>query len=196
MGLAVLTSCGGSGGRKDSTPVVRTERAGDPVESYGDSSERPAPVKSHLLPLRSSPAVRRAPAARVAGPFEAELALCVSETNALRSSAGLPALKRSAELEACAAAAAAEDHRSGNPHGHFQRTSGCELALAENELPRWLLPSQAGALAGVIRSGLAMMWDEGPGGGHHDNIVGAKYTDIGCGIFISGDSVTVVQNFR
>jgi len=191
-----LVSCGG-GGRKDTTPVVRTSRAGDPVESYGDSSERPAPVTSHLLPLRQSPALRRTPVARAEpGPYEAELVLCISETNALRVSEGLPALTRSPELEACAAEAAAEDHRSGTPHGHFQRTSGCDVALAENELPRWLLAAQPGALAGVIRSGIAMMWDEGPGGGHHDNIVGPKYREIGCGVFIGADSVTVVQSFR
>ena len=195
LGLG-LFGCGG-GGQRDTTPVVRTSRAGDPVESYGDSSERPAPVTSHLLPLRSSPALRRKPAARAEpGPYEAELVLCISETNALRVSEGLPVLKRSPELEACAAQAAAEDHRSGTPHGHFQRTSGCDVAFAENELPRWLLAAQPGALAGVIRSGIAMMWDEGPGGGHHDNIIGPKYREIGCGIFVSGDSVTVVQNFR
>ena len=44
-------------------------------------------------------------------------------------------------------------------------------------------------------AGIKMMYDEGPGGGHHDNMMG-KHTRLGCGIHVEGDEITIVQNFR
>ena len=40
-----------------------------------------------------------------------------------------------------------------------------------------------------------MMWAEGRGGGHYDNLAG-RYTQVGCGVFVQTDLVTVVQAFR
>ena len=40
-----------------------------------------------------------------------------------------------------------------------------------------------------------MMWAEGRGGGHYDNLAGG-YTQVGCGVFVQADRVTVVQAFR
>jgi hypothetical protein len=39
------------------------------------------------------------------------------------------------------------------------------------------------------------MWAEGRGGGHHENMRG-PYSEIGCGVFVNGNEVTVVQAFR
>ena len=39
------------------------------------------------------------------------------------------------------------------------------------------------------------MWKQGEGGTHYRNLVG-NYTELGCGIFVNGDEVTVVQAFR
>jgi hypothetical protein len=47
----------------------------------------------------------------------------------------------------------------------------------------------------VIEQGLAMMWAEGPGGGHFENMRG-RYVEVGCGVFVNGSEITVVQNFR
>ena len=38
------------------------------------------------------------------------------------------------------------------------------------------------------------MWAEGPGGGHHDNIAG-DYAEVGCGFYVDGTSVTMVQKW-
>ncbi len=43
--------------------------------------------------------------------------------------------------------------------------------------------------------GLAGMWAEGPGGGHYENMRG-PYTEVGCGVFVNGVDITVVQDFR
>ncbi len=123
-----------------------------------------------------------------------DLQLCVDETNRYRATLGLPAVRRSADLERCALTAARADHASGRPHGHFVDTKGCGIAFAENEIPRWPV-DYAGSTTQTIRKGLADMWAEGPGGGHFENMRG-KYTELGCGIHVEGGAITVVQNFR
>src|SRR5690606_31253499 len=125
--------------------------------------------------------------------WEAELVFCVEETNRYRAMLELAPLERSAALEAYAAEGARIDHESGQPHKHFSDTGGGGIAFAENEIPNWNV-SQLGSVEEVIRAGLAQMWAEGPGGGHHDNMAG-DYGTLGCGIHLAGGGVTVVQDF-
>ena len=35
---------------------------------------------------------------------------------------------------------------------------------------------------------------EGPGGGHYENMMG-NYASLGCGVYIQGDGITIVQDF-
>jgi len=125
--------------------------------------------------------------------WEAELVYCIDETNRYRGLADLPPLTRSAPLEAYAADGAEIDQESGEPHKHFLDTQGGGVASAENEIPRWPV-SMFGSVHNVIREGIDMMMDEGEGGPHHDAILG-PYQRLGCGIYRSGDIVTVVQDF-
>ncbi len=155
---------------------------------------RPSPGESQLAP---APPTRELPAPVSAAPGdkdEGDLDLCVRETNRYRRKLGLPQLRRSPELEACAAEGARSDHASGSPHGHFVSTSGCGIAFAENEIPRWPL-DYAGSVTETIKKGIADMWAEGPGGGHYENMRG-QYSELGCGIYVDGSSVTVVQDYR
>jgi hypothetical protein len=101
---------------------------------------------------------------------------------------------RDAELEKCALAGARSDHATRKPHDHFVRTAGCGISFAENEIPWWPM-SYGGSVKGTIEAGLRDMYAEGPGGGHHDNMIG-DYGSLGCGIHVEGDEITVVQNFR
>jgi uncharacterized protein YkwD len=137
---------------------------------------------------------RTPPAPATAPESESDLDLCVHETNRYRAKLGLPALTRAKDLEACAAEGARSDHASGQPHGHFVGTQGCGIAFAENEIPKWPM-DYAGSVSNTIRKGIADMWAEGPGGGHYENIRG-NYTELGCGIFVQGGAVTVVQDYR
>ena len=68
------------------------------------------------------------------------------------------------------------------------------ISFAENEIPRWPL-DYAGSVTATIKKGIADMWAEGPGGGHYENMKG-DYTELGCGIYVDGSSVTVVQDYR
>jgi uncharacterized protein YkwD len=119
-----------------------------------------------------------------------ELTFCVTETNRYRATLGLAALTRSNSLEAYAAVGAREDGLAHVPHQHFKSTNGGGIASAENEMNGF---NQS--LHGLIEQGLAGMWAEGPGGGHYENMRG-RYSQLGCGVFVNGNEITVVQDFR
>lgn len=128
------------------------------------------------------------------GPYAAELQACADTVNGFRAQRGLAPLARSAALEDFSAKAAANDGASGRAHGYFSQTRGGGVSRAENAIPGW--PIAGGGITKVIQDGTQMMWNEGPGGGHYENIVG-RYTEIGCGVFVTPQNrVWVVQNFR
>lgn len=126
--------------------------------------------------------------------YASELQLCIDQTNQYRASVSRPALARSSALETYADAAARNDGTAHVGHQHFTRTNGGGVAFAENEIPWWPL-NTLGSVRAVVEQGLAGMWAEGRGGGHHENMRG-PYTEIGCGVFVNGNEVTVVQAFR
>ncbi|HEY5928446.1 MAG TPA: CAP domain-containing protein [Kofleriaceae bacterium] len=119
---------------------------------------------------------------------------CVEETNRYRTGGGLPAVQRSAELEAFADDGAMIDH-AGEPHDHFIATSGGGIAFAENECPHWGLNAQGqGDMNKLVAACIAAFFSEGPGGGHYDNMMG-NYGSLGCGIYQAGNDVTIIQDF-
>lgn len=127
--------------------------------------------------------------------FESDLAFCASETNRLRATVGGAALARSTELEAYAANAARTDGLARTPHQYALSTNhGNGLSTAENELLYWNL-SFYKSVHDIIGQGLANMWQQGAGGIHYTNMTG-NYGEVGCGIFVNGDDVSVVQAFR
>jgi len=120
-------------------------------------------------------------------------AFCVDETNRYRAMDGHPAIERSAELEAYADEGAEYDHYA-SPHDHFGDTSGGGIAFAENECPHWDLSFGGGDLQQLVAQCIKAFYDEGPGGGHYDNMMG-DYAHLGCGIYIAGTDVTIVQDY-
>jgi uncharacterized protein YkwD len=127
-------------------------------------------------------------------PYERELQYCVDRTNGYRASVKLKALVRSAALERYADAAARNDGKAHKPHQYFKKTHGGGIAFAENAIPWWSL-SAIGSVQTIVDKGLAMMWAEGKGGAHYRNLTG-RYGSVGCGVFVNGDEVTVVQAMR
>ena len=131
------------------------------------------------------------------GKFDADKQFCLDETNRHRSANGKSALKRSSVLEVFADEGAQVDAQKKEPHSHFKAKNGGGVARAENEIPGWMgwtLDAFKDNRA-IIQKGLQVMMDEGPGGGHYENILGA-YTELGCGIYVNGKEVTVVQDFH
>lgn len=129
-------------------------------------------------------------------PLDADLQHCADVINAYRDSQSLPHLARSPALEAFAAIGACWDaHVPGTPHSHFKTKAYYQLTDAENELPNWPLGYYR-SIAAILDQGTKLMWDEGPGGGHYENMIG-DHTAIGCGIYIAADSgVWVTQDFK
>jgi len=78
---------------------------------------------------------------------------------------------------------------SHRPHDYFDRTDGGKIAMAENLLPWWSL-ARRGTVRNIVVDGLAFMWAEGSAGSHARHIAG-PFTELGCGIFVHGDEVTV-----
>lgn len=127
--------------------------------------------------------------------YEEEVAYCVSEINGYRSRVGKPALERAHDAEGFSTEAARVDGEHHESHRYFRSTNGGNgLAMAENEIPWWKL-NDHGSVRTVIRKGLSMMWAEGPGGGHYENMIG-DYRQVSCGISIVNGEVTVTQDFR
>jgi hypothetical protein len=64
---------------------------------------------------------------------------------------------------------------------------------AENEAVRWRLVN--GNVRDTILAVLNLFYEEGPGGGHFENLRG-PYTQPGCGIAAGNGIMTLVQIFR
>ena len=114
--------------------------------------------------------------------------LCWSTINEYRKKAGLPPYERWTEAEACSDGEAKSDAETNRAHGAFPRCG----EFAQNECPGTPGPPEEG-----IPDCLAMMWAEGPGGGHHDNMASKQYTKAACGVFVTArGAIWSVQNFR
>jgi hypothetical protein len=113
---------------------------------------------------------------------------CVDTINAYRESVGVAPLARWSSAEACSDGEAASDAASGQPHGAFGECG----EFAQNECPGWPGPPEQ-----MIGGCLSLMWDEGPGGGHYDNMSSTSYSEVACGFHVlGGGDVWAVQNFR
>jgi hypothetical protein len=158
------------------------------VLATAGACDRKIPPREHLQPAAAGPGLTTRDG------YDEERRLCVERTNEYRASKGLPALRQSPRLEEYAAKAARHDGLSHRPHDYFDRTDGGKIAMAENLVPWWSL-ARRGTVRKIVTDGLAFMWAEGPSGSHARHIAG-PFTELGCGIFVHGDEVTVVQAFR
>ena len=91
--------------------------------------------------------------------------------------------------------AARSDGLAHVAHQYARQTNlGNGTSRAENAILWWSLRDY-GSVQQVVKLGLADMWQQGDDGAHYRNMVG-NYTETGCGIYLNGDEVTVVQAFR
>jgi hypothetical protein len=130
-----------------------------------------------------------------ASTLAASTAFCVDEVNRLRASAGATPLAHSSRIDDFSTDAAKVDGEAHEAHAYIRMTNGGNgTARAETMIP-WWKASQYGSVRAIVRQGLALMWQEGPGGSHYETMKG-NYTEIGCGLFVSNDEVTVSQDFH
>lgn len=128
--------------------------------------------------------------------YVAEKKLCIDTINACRKSLGLAAVVWSKSLEAFADEGARYDAGTNTAHDHFSKFSSRAVpADAENAVPAWPLKNYK-TVAAIVQKGTAMMWAEGPGGGHYENIRGNQ-TEVGCGIYVMpSGNVWMIQDFK
>ena len=109
--------------------------------------------------------------------------------NMYRAQNGVAPLSYDAELSMFSTTASNQLEATGQAHGYFvqQSSSGalwsqgfCSTA-AENQAPGWPVNGDEDATIDAI---LKAMMDEGPGGGHHDNILAASSTRVGVGLVV------------
>jgi hypothetical protein len=117
---------------------------------------------------------------------------CVDRTNELRATKGKGPIPRLASAEPCADGQAKSDSETGKAHGAFNacldQVKGWK-GVAQNECPGY------GSVEDTLTKCLNMMWAEGPGGGHYDNMMGDS-TDTACGIYTTpAGEVWLVQDF-
>jgi cysteine-rich secretory family protein len=136
------------------------------------------------------------PSATDTAAYAAEKRLCLDTLNAYRATLGLAPVVRSASLEAFADQGARYDSERDKAHAHFGAFSkGAVPSDAENAIPGWPLKSYK-TVAKIVGEGAKMMWAEGPGGGHYENIKGS-HTAVGCGIYVTPDGgVWILHDFK
>ncbi len=122
-------------------------------------------------------------------PKQDVLQYCVDEANMYRAMAGQPALTRSAAIEAYAAIGAEEDAVDRMPHEHFDDTLDAGVATAELEIPFFSFQAWGGT-EGVMAEGFREQAESPTASMTLDG----DYTLLGCGVYQSGDEVTVVED--
>ncbi|HEY0076022.1 MAG TPA: stalk domain-containing protein [Abditibacteriaceae bacterium] len=120
------------------------------------------------------------------------------QLNAYRARAGAQALQLDPKLNAFAQQGSLELKQNHIPHGHFQRRnvfeSGFQGGAAENQGDPNGWPIRGG-LNTTIDAILQAMIDEGPGGGHHDNMLNPKFRRVGIGLVVEGNELYLTNDF-
>jgi hypothetical protein len=115
---------------------------------------------------------------------------CVDVINAKRATVGAAPLARWTDGEACADSQAKDDAATGVAHGGFRKIP-CG-AFAQNECPGWP-NTPISTLDGCLQA----MWNEGPGGGHYENMRNKSYKQVACGFAVDArGELWALQNFK
>lgn len=123
--------------------------------------------------------------------------------NAYRAEKGLAPLLYDAKISAFASRGSEQLARDHTPHAHFAANAkgapGFGSRSAENQGDPGGVPSLDPDAA---RNGkkqvdlmLKLMMDEGPGGGHYDNMMSPKYRRIGIGLHSAGGRFYMTNDF-
>lgn len=152
---------------------------------------RDDPYRGHTLGRRIPRSTPRAAPASPTSPTSNDgsvAQLCVDEINRYRATLGLRPLERAPDREGCADGQIRDDAESGKWHGSFGK---CGEAM-QNECMQSPGPKNE-----FIKGCLHGMWNEGPGGGHYENMKSAGATKVWCGFYTkpNGD-LWSVQDFR
>jgi uncharacterized protein YkwD len=120
--------------------------------------------------------------------------------NSYRAANGASALVLDSDLDNFAGTGSQQLAAGGAAHGHFMQaisdktiwTSGFCGGAGENQAPNWPVNGDENAtIDGILKA----MMDEGPGGGHHDNIVNPAYVSVGVGLLVQSGGLYLTNDF-
>lgn len=160
-------------------------------------------VRKTTITKRTVPAP--APAARPADPYPADplVRYNVEQVNAYRARGGLPPLLYDARLSAFAVQGSHRLARDHVPHANFAEHAQAQhfgSRSAENQGDPGGVPvlDASNAWRNATKQVdimLKLMMDEGPGGGHYDNIMNPKMRRIGIGNVVVGNRFYMTNDF-
>lgn len=216
LSLVALAACGPSRDRAASAPEhgsrptpAATSAADAPedvdqkvvVQKMPDGSIKKTTITTTRRVVEAPP-----PPARPADPYPADplVKYNVERVNAYRAQKNLPPLLYDAKISAFATKGSERLSRDHTPHANFadhikSAPPGFGSRSAENQGD----PSGVPALdADPVASGkkqidlmLKMMMDEGPGGGHHDNMMNPRFRRVGVGLVYAGHKLYLTNDF-
>lgn len=119
----------------------------------------------------------------------------LDKINAYRAMNGAGALVLDASLNDFAQAGSVELSQDHQPHQHFKTaypTCGCSVNAENQGDPNgWTVAP----IHDQIDQILQLMMSEGPGGGHHDNIINPQWKRLGVGIVNPGAKLYFTNDF-
>lgn len=201
VAVLVIAGCGG-GGMTSRGPGSGGDEVEEEVivEKMPDGSTRKTTVRRTKRVVEAPP-----PPARAADPLPGDPLVKhnLDRVNGYRAQKGLPALLYDSHISAFATRGSEQLSRDHVPHAHFasnaQGARGFGSRSAENQGDPNGVPSMA---PDPFTNGkkqidimLKMMMDEGPGGGHYDNIVNPRYRRIGIGLVYVGGKLYLTNDF-
>ena len=190
-GCRPKASAGGDDKNVETTTIVEKVPGGTRTTTITKTTkvvEAPSPPPRPADPYPSDPLVR----------YNVEL------LNSYRSRAGVAPLLYDARISAFALAGSNELAKDHTPHAHFAShadslPAGFGSRSAENQgdpagVPT-LDPDPVANGKKQIALLLKIMMDEGPGGGHHDNVLNPSYRRVGVGLFYAGGRLYLTNDF-
>ncbi|MBX3233282.1 MAG: CAP domain-containing protein [Labilithrix sp.] len=197
--VLVLVACGGGGPNAPSGGGANVEER-VVIEKLPDGTIKKTTIRTTKRTVPMAP-----PPARPADPYPADplVRYNVERVNAYRARKGLPPLlydRKISELALRGSQQLASDHR---PHAHFaahaKGAPGFGSRAAENQgdengVPV-LDPNPTKNGQRQIDAMLELMFAEGPGGGHYDNMMSKELRRIGVGLFNSAGRLYMTNDF-
>jgi hypothetical protein len=183
----LLGACGGSsqgqGHESTRTIVERTPTGTRTITVTTRTVEAPPPPPRPADPMPADPLVH----------------YNMERLNHYRAQAGVGALLYDAKISAFAREGSHQLSQDHHPHAHFaakaEGAPGFGSRSAENQGDPNGVPPQVGSGKKQIDVMLDMMMAEGPGGGHHDNMLNPKYRRVGIGLVYVGGALYLTNDF-
>ena len=205
--LVLLVALAACGPRDGDAEYGGSPGAGDPsggqvqqeviYEKMPDGSVRKTTITKRTVPAPT-------PAARPADPWPADpiVRYNVDQVNAYRSRGGLPPLLYDGRLSAFATTGSQRLARDHVAHANFAENASSQKfgsRSAENQGdPGGVPPMDADRWRSAQKQVdvmLKLMMDEGPGGGHYDNIMSPKLRRVGVGIVYVNNRFYMTNDF-